>query len=160
MQVYGTMWDSASGAQPPLAALAAYYINGRYARRPVTYGPGRVWIDVTGADPAGALWLDVETGDATPGQVGGWLDARRNSGAGTGGIYCNVSTLAAVESAAAGRPHLLWIATLDGTTSPALPPRVTGQIVAVQAYPASMLGFNADESVVVDRAWWQERAAP
>jgi hypothetical protein len=153
---YGVMFDSATGAYPPGAALCAYYVNGRYAR-PAQYGRGKVWIDVIGNAPRAALWLDVETGDATPADVPGWLDERRSAGLGAGGVYCSRAALPAIEQAAAGRPHLLWVATLDGDTTPALPP-VTGQLVAVQAFPASMLGFDADMSVVVDPGWWEDRA--
>jgi hypothetical protein len=157
MTVYGTMWDSASGAYPPGAALCAYYLNGLWARKPVEYGRGKVWIDVLGTAPTEALWLDVETGDATPADVPGWLDERADAKLDAGGVYCSISNLEAVETAAASRPHLLWVATLDGNTAPSLP-RVSGQLVAVQAIPASMLGFDADMSVVTDPGWWSSRA--
>lgn len=155
MTVYGTMWDSASGAYPKGAALCAYYANGRYAR-PLSYGPGKVWIDVLANAPTKALFLDVETGDATPADVPGWLDARRKAGLGIGGVYCDQANLPAVEKAAASRPHLLWIAT-PGNPAPELP-KVSGQIVAYQVFTAAMLGFDADESEVVDAGWWHDRA--
>jgi hypothetical protein len=158
MQVFGTQWDSASGDIPAGAKLRALYVNGRFATRPATYGRGRVWIDVNGSAPHAAFWLDVERFDATPGQVPGWLDERRRAGFGTGGIYCDRSTLPAVTAAAGDRPHYLWIATLDGTVNVAVPE--TGHLVAVQAYPASMLGPDADLSIVVDEPYWLERALP
>ena len=155
MGIYGTMWDSASAAWPPGAALRALYVNGKYATRPATYGKGRVWIDVTGAAPHAASWLDVETGDATPAHVPGWLDARDIPD--DQGIYCSMDTLAAVEAAAAGRPHGLWIATLDGTAAPLMP--ITGGVlVAVQCLPAAMLGFDADMSVIVSESYWLAHA--
>jgi hypothetical protein len=156
MQVYGTMWDSAAGKIPAGAALSALYINGRYAVKP-DYGRGRVYIDVLANDPTGALWLDVERGDATAADVPGWLDKRRSAGLGVGGVYCSLSSVPAVESAANGRAHLLWLATLDGNTAP-IPPRVSGQIIAWQIIPASMLGFDADESFVIDASWWSDHA--
>jgi hypothetical protein len=158
MQVFGLQWDSASGDIPAGAKLRALYVNGGFATRPVHYGRGRVWIDVIGNAPDKALWLDVERFDATPAQVTGWLDARRRAGGGIGGIYCDRSSLAAVDAAAAGRPYYLWVATLDGTASITAPG--TGHVVAVQAYPASMVGPNADLSIVVDEAYWLARALP
>jgi hypothetical protein len=158
VQVFGTQWDSASGDIPAGVKLRALYVNGGFATRPVTYGRGRVWIDVIGNAPDKALWLDVERFDATPDRVPGWLDDRRRSGAGTGGIYCDRSTLPAVEAAAGDLPHLLWIATLDGTVNVTVPGR--GHLVAVQAYPASMLGPDADLSIVVDEKYWRDRSLP
>ena len=155
MTVYGLQYDT-TGQLPFTPALAAYYINGRYARQPVTYGPGRVWMDVLGTAPWAAFWLDVESGDATPADVPVWLDLRRQAGLGWGGIYCNRAGLAAVLTAAGDRPFSLWLATLDGTIQqPALPAGVT--LVAVQVYPAAMTGLDADISVVVDEAYWAAR---
>jgi hypothetical protein len=159
MQVFGLMWDSAAGDFPDRARLRALYLNGAYATRPPRYRRGLVWIDVTGADPAGASWLDVERGDATPGHVAAWLDEREKSGGGHGGIYCDRSSLHAVELAAGDRPHLLWVATLDGTADPGPVPG-GGRLVAVQDYPASMVGMDADLSIVVDQAYWLAHALP
>lgn len=157
MSIFGTMWDSATSAFPPGAALKALYANGRFAQLATYgYGPGRVYIDVTGAVPGAASWLDVETGDASPADVPGWLDQRAKHG--PGGVYCNRGNLAAVERAAGARPHLLWVSTLDGTVDVGPIPG-TGHLVAVQAFGAAMLGFNADMSVVVDQAWWKAHAA-
>lgn len=159
MQVYGLQWDSAAGDIPSRARLRALYFNGAFATRPVRYRRGLVWIDVFGTAPEAAFWLDVESGDATPQMVPGWLDAREQSGAGVGGIYCDRASLPAVEQAASDRPHALWVATLDGTAEVILPPG-TGHLVAVQDYPASMVGLDADLSIVVDRDYWLARALP
>jgi hypothetical protein len=159
MQVYGLQWDSASGDFPPRARLRALYVNGEYAARPVKYRRGQIWIDVDGSEPAGAFWLDVERGDATPGRVASWLDEREKSGAGWGGIYCDRDSLPAVEQAAGERPHALWVATLDGTAQITLPGG-SGHLVAVQDYPASMVGLDADLSIVVDRDYWLAHALP
>jgi hypothetical protein len=159
MQVYGLQWDSATGDIPPRARLRALYVNGVFATRPARYRRGLVWIDVTGAAPDAAFWLDVERGDATPDHVAGWLDARERSGAGAGGIYCDRSNLPAVEQAAGDRPHALWVATLDGTAEVQLPGG-SGRLVAIQDYPASMVGLDADLSIVVDRDYWSGHALP
>ena len=159
MQVFGLQWDSAAGDFPPRARLKALYFNGAFATRPVRYRRGLIWIDVTGANPEAAFWLDVERFDATPDQVPGWLDARERSGAGWGGIYCNRSNVHAVEQAAEDRPHSLWVATLDGTADVVLPAG-TGKLVAVQDFPASMVGLDADLSIVVDQDYWNSHALP
>jgi hypothetical protein len=156
MTVYGHMFDSASQTFPADSLLNAYYYNGKFNHKPVVYGKGKVWIDVTGAAPGSCSWLDVERFDATPSQVPTWLDERNQPG--NQGVYCNLSTLPSVERFAGNRPHNLWISTLDGNTNPFLTAH-TGRLVAVQAFPASMLGFNADMSVIVDYNYWQDHHA-
>jgi hypothetical protein len=157
MTIYGVQFDTISPL-PFVPALQAFYVNGAYAHHPVTYGRGRVWIDVNGSDPKEAFWLDVEKGDATPGQVPGWLDVRKAAGLGNGGIYCDRSALPDVIRSASGRGFSLWLATLDGTIPDmTLPATVT--LCAVQSIPAAMLGFNADLSMVVNEAYWHDRHA-
>jgi len=156
MTVHGLMWDSTTPELiPGWARLKALYVNGKYAQFP-RYGRGHVYIDVTGAAPMSADILDVERGDATPATVLPWLRARSHWDAGT--IYCNRDTLPAVQDAAGDLPFHLWLATLDGT----IPESVTGpgHLVAVQAYPASVVGVNIDVSVVLDAAWWAGKALP
>jgi len=155
MTIHGFQWDS-TDTLPFKPALQAFYANGRY-RSALAYGPGRVFIDVTGGIPNGAMWLDVESGDAAVADVPGWLDERARFG--EGGVYCNRANLEAVELAAGDRPHLLWVATLDGTIDIPQPPG-TGHLVAVQAFPASWLPVHADLSVVLDSAYWLAHAAP
>lgn len=161
MIVYGLQWDSAAGDFPPRARLKALYVNGAFATRPVKYRRGLVWIDVNGTDPAGAYWLDVERFDATPEMVGPWLDKRKEhiGDYGSAGIYCNRSNLAAVQASAGERPHALWVATLDGTADVGPVPG-SGRLVAVQDYPASMVGLDADLSIVIDQAYWNAHALP
>jgi hypothetical protein len=149
--ILGIQFDSVSPL-PFTPALEARYINGRFASKP-DYGPGRVYIDVLGTAPRGAFWLDVEKGDATPAAAGPWLDQRRAAGLGEGGIYCDRSNMLAVEKSAGTRPHMLWIATLDGTFEIA-PVKGVGVLAVIQVIPAAMLGFNADLSVVIDPHYW------
>lgn len=155
MNICGVQFDSVSPL-PFRPALEARYVNGRYSSPP-EYGRGRVYIDVNGSNPRGAFWLDVEKGDATPAAVPSWLDERITA-EGAGGIYCSRNSLAAVEAAAGNRPHLLWVATLDGTMEITPPPGI-GVLAVVQAIPASMLGFNADLSLVIDTGYWAARHA-
>lgn len=159
MTVYGLQFDSVSGL-PFTPQLHLLYINGRYATRP-DYGRGRVYIDVIGDAAPRAMWLDVERYDATPDQAPGWLRERMQSTGQIGGIYCDRSSLPEVEKKIGPFPHLLTVATLDGTTDIGPIPGA-GKLVAVQAFPAVMVGpsisINADISVVVDRVYWQDHA--
>jgi hypothetical protein len=155
-QSYGFQWDSTGTlpfSVPP--GILAFYANGKY-RAPLDYARGKVYVDVTGGLPNGATWLDVEKGDATIADVPGWLEERAEYG--EGGIYCSRDSLAPVELAAGDRPHLLWVATLDGTTDITLPPG-SGHLVAVQAFPAAWLPVHADLSIVVDAAYWDAHHA-
>jgi hypothetical protein len=139
-------------------ALEARYINGEWAS-PADYGPGRVYIDVMGGAADRAFWSDVEKGDMTPADVPRQLDQRQAAGLGYGGIYCDRDNLAAVEAAAGTRPHLLWIATLDGTTTGIDPVPGFGVLAVIQIFPAAMLGLPADLSIVVDPAYWRRGLA-
>lgn len=63
--------------------------------------------------------LDVENGDATPGQAPGWVQRQRAIGGGDS-VYCNVSALPSVLSAfhAAGvAPGPIWVAHYDGVAT-------------------------------------------
>lgn len=152
-QILGFQWDSAD-VLPFIPQLAALYANGKF-RAPLDYARGKVFIDVTGGLPNGAMWLDVEKGDATIADVPGWLDERARYG--EGGIYCTRDSLPSVELAAGDRPHLSWVATLDGTLDIAMPPG-SGRLVAVQAFPASWLPVHADLSAVTDAGYWDAHA--
>lgn len=155
MTVFGHMYDSASQTFPRNSQLNAYYFNGHFNHTPVKYGRGAVWIDVTGGAPEDCSWLDIERGDASPSRVPHWLDERNMPG--NQGIYCDRSNIAAVIRAAGNRVYNLWVSTLDGNTNPAIPSG-PGLLVAVQAFPASMVGFNADMSVIVNANYWKTHA--
>lgn len=160
MVIHGVQWDT-TGTLPFVGDLHAYYYNGRFATRPYVTGRGRVWIDVDGSAPDKCFWRDIEPGNGDPSSFGGWLDRRRAAVGSGGGGYCDRSDLPGmIASAGSHRPWSLWLATLDGTlpdpSALNLPPTVT--LVAVQAIPEAMLGFHADESFVVDAAYWQQRA--
>lgn len=153
----GLMWDSTTPELiPGWARLKALYINGRFASHP-DYGRGRVFIDVTGAAPFAAEVLDVETGDASPEHVPGWLQARARTEIGT--VYCNRDTLPHVLDAAGSQAFDLWLATLDGSVPHVeLPAHV--ELVAVQAIPATIAGANVDISAVISQRWWNAHALP
>ncbi len=162
MHIHGLQWDT-STRLPFTPRLQALYVNGRFASVP-HFGRGRVYIDVLGTAPAKAFWRDIEPGDGTPEGFGHWLDARHAAVGSWGGGYCDRARLPGMIAAAGRRPWSLWLATLDTTADPAaiaqlasLPPNVT--LVAIQAFGAQHLGFNADLSVVLDHDYWAERAA-
>jgi hypothetical protein len=163
MTAYGIMYDT-DGHLPFLPRLQAFYFNGRAAHRPVTFGRGRVWIDVTGAAPWDCHWADVETGDIAPEHFPGWNHARHQATADWGGFYCNRATLPKVLEHLGSAPADLWLATLDGTSDPADIPELaqlpaTVRLVAVQAYPAAMTGGHWDESVIVSQDYWERHHA-
>lgn len=123
------------------------YVNGLYYWHSIFPD---AWIDVNGSDPKADI-LDVEKGDATPDRCPTW--AKDHNKAGTdfpAVIYCNRSNLTPVFNAmdAAGlhiaRDFYTFVSTLDGTLRL---PDMTG-VVAVQAFGAAQLGFNADVSLV------------
>jgi len=100
------MRDSTTPAAIPVAGtqLVAGYANGLYQWSQADYdrfpAAAHVYIDVTGADPAGCGVLDVETGDATVTTAVAWAKARLALG-GTYPpvIYCNRSTLTSLFNA-------------------------------------------------------------
>lgn len=155
--ICGVAWDSTTPAAiPGWARLRLLYGNGRYAQ-PLSYGKGRMYIDVTGAAPLACGILDVERYDASPATAPGWLDARARAGMGLSTIYVNRSNLAAVQQACGRRSYWLIVATLDGTIIESV--TGGGMLAACQALPASMLGGNVDEDLVVSSIWWNQHAA-
>jgi len=157
-QIYGLQWDSTS-TLPIGGAITAFYFNGSYAHRPVTYGRGRVWVDVTGAAPLDCHWLDIEPGDATVSDFPAWNQQRHLAGLGWGGAYVNRGELPELSKTLSAIPAMhadLWLSTLDGTIPDAaeleLPPNL--HLIAIQAFPVGMTGFHADCSVVVDADYW------
>ena len=163
MTAFGIMYDT-DGVLPFVPKLQAFYFNGSAAHRPVTFGRGRTWIDVTGAAPWDCHWADIETGDIAPEHFPGWNHARHQATGEWGGFYCNRSTLPKVLEQLGPIPADLWLATLDGTADPAdipevaqLPPTV--RLVAIQAYPEAMTGGHWDESVIVSQDYWERHHA-
>jgi hypothetical protein len=156
------MYDSTNPAGiPDVVEMVAGYINGSFnwAARVGAFDKwpkaAHVRIDVTGANPASAGVLDVETGDATPAHAPQWIRDRTSIGM-RPVIYCNRSTMPLVLQATGdlihGKDYWFWIATLDGTKTL---PDMTG-VIAVQFADSKMTGFDADESIVYDDTWHAE----
>ena len=126
-----SMFDTVPGpgvqAIPANAVAVAGYIDGHYqsfadlAKRFYPHAHC-VSISVWGND---AACLDVETGDATPSQVPGWVRRQQSNGAKRPIVYANRSTMPAVWSALNGagikrNEVRLWVA--DWTGTPHIPP--------------------------------------
>jgi hypothetical protein len=141
-----TMYDSINATSIPLdAEMVAGYGNGEFTWTAAAWArfphARHVRIDVTGTDPAGCGVLDVERGDATPAAAGPWILARLGHGRAV--IYCNLSTLPAVQSAARGLDYSLWLADWTGHA------HQVGGAIAVQY--RNTPGY--DLSVVYDDSW-------
>lgn len=146
-----TMYDSVNWrAIPVTASMVAGYIDSVHYTWPAAAWdrfPHAIKVRIaTRATTNDGHVLDVETGDATPGQVPGWLRMRRAAGADPT-VYCNVATWPAVQAAcrAAGvaQPHY-WIAHYDG--SPVIP----AGAVAKQYHDPPASGGDWDISAVAD----------
>jgi hypothetical protein len=147
-----TMFDSITATDIPASArLVAGYVqadpsfgwsDADWARFPAAVKvriATRAWIN-------DGHVLDVETGDATPVQAPGWAQMRRAAGVDPT-VYCNGSTLGAVQAAfaAAGipEPHY-WIAHYDNV------PVVPAGVVAKQYINDPASGGHYDLSAVAD----------
>jgi hypothetical protein len=158
---YRIMFDSVNpGLIPTTAEIVAGYIDGKYVWSAADWArfpnAQKLQINVTGDASHGGLALDVETGDATPADAPAWYDARVAAGV-KGGliIYCNRSTLPAVESAMGSRSYYRWVATLDGTINiPGYTP-LAGP-AAVQFLGQEQIGVNVDMSLVMNDGFMPE----
>jgi hypothetical protein len=150
------MFDSTTPAAIPAdAGLVAGYVDGSFAWSDADWQrfprAQKIHICVTGDHTKGDC-LDVEKGDATPGQAPGWIKARQAAGVKYATIYCNRSNLAAVEKACAGLHYYRWIATLDGILHiPGYHPLIGP--AAVQFANSTMAGTNVDVSLVYEPGW-------
>jgi hypothetical protein len=152
--MFRIMFDSVNPAAiPEGASLVAGYVDGAASAWPAGAwdrfpGAELVRINVTGDPAHGGDALDVERFDATPDHAPGWFDERTKAGARGLTIYCNRSTLPAVEQAMGTRSYFRWIATLDGTlVIPGFKP-MQGP-AAIQFAPAGITGIDADMSLVL-----------
>lgn len=144
------LYDSTTAADlPDTAGMVAGYVDGLYrwsdadwARFPRAV---KVRIAVFATTDDGHV-LDVEKGNATPGQAPGWVAMRRRAGADPT-VYCARANWAALRSAftTAGvpAPHW-WVA--DWTNSPHIP----AGAVACQWADPPLTGHHWDISEVAD----------
>lgn len=153
-----TCYDSVTAADiPATAAMVAGYVDGRYAWTQADWALHKaaqhVKIAVFAGTDDGQV-LDVETGDATPGESVGWVRARRQVGADPT-VYMNTATWPAVRAAfraaAVTEPHY-WVA--DWTGARHLP---AGAVACQYADPRTS-GGHYDLSAVAAR--WPGVDAP
>lgn len=142
---------------------AALYGDGQYTASPAAFsllrrfGVKTVDITVTGSPglKVGRVAGDIEPGDLTPALAAEWAAEEKHAGEWPA-LYVNRTNKPAVISAtiAAGiepvRDFGLWVATLDGTftDTDGSDLRDAPGVVAVQAFPANLLGIDADGSVL------------
>ncbi|MGZ4556085.1 MAG: hypothetical protein ACXVXZ_10145 [Mycobacteriaceae bacterium] len=110
-----TMFDSIYVAQIPATGMDAVagYVGGRWPTFPdlVKRFPNLPALSIAVTSQQDAQCLDVETGDATPALVPGWLDRQAQLHPDrTPIIYCSASWIPAVRTNAGGRKYLLWSA--------------------------------------------------
>ena len=141
----------------PNAQMVAGYLTGQYlwtAAEWALFPHSQHVTIVTNANANAGDVLDVETGDATPGQTAGWIAMRTRSGLWRPSIYCSLSVVPAVRTGTGsfilGKDYDLWVADWDGTTMPDYPLAVAKQYRDTPGY---------DVSAVFDDGW-PHRAAP
>ncbi|MBO0802309.1 MAG: hypothetical protein J2P25_04450 [Nocardiopsaceae bacterium] len=142
----------------PNAPLVAGYVNGNYAWSKADWDlfphAIKVKISISASADIGDV-LDVEAGDATPGETEGWIAKRKASGYRRPTIYCNRSTLPAVRKGTGkyvlNRDYDIWVADWTGS-----PHRVVSTGPGVSA-PCSATQYkntsDYDESVVYVDHW-------
>jgi hypothetical protein len=117
------IYDSITPSAIPSNNVVATYATGGYAvsAAAVRHEKKLLWIDTRGTDP-GASVLDVEPGDATPGQAAGWAWHRlHDRPRALARIYTMLSEWAAVKTVIAQLPERIrarvrwWIADPTGT---------------------------------------------
>lgn len=147
----------------PDAAKVAYYINGPYAwpQADIDLFPNadHATISITAKVNAGDV-LDVENGDATPGQTAGWIAMRKAAGLYRPTIYCSLDTVPAVRAGTGSyilnKDYDIWVADYNGTpAAPAVPGLPPGTYAAKQYKPEG----DEDVSIVYDPGW-PHREAP
>lgn len=141
----------------PDAAMIAGYLDGAYAWTAAEWGlfPRAQHVTiVTSANQNAGDVLDVEPGDATPGETAGWIAMRKAAGLYRPTIYCSLSTVQAVRvgtgSFILGRDWDLWVGDWDGTAAVPYPAAAAKQYKDTPGY---------DQSAVFDDGW-PHRSAP
>jgi hypothetical protein len=147
----------------PGAAIVAGYINGAYAWTQADWDlfphANQVQITVTADADAGDV-LDVEAGNATPGQTAGWIEKRKASGYYRPSIYCSLSAVPAVRQGTGayilGRDYDIWVADWTGSPHEVTAPGAPSATCSATQYESTA---NYDVSIVYDEGW-PHRTAP
>jgi hypothetical protein len=146
------LYDSVTARDIPADAPAVGgYGNGIYRWSQADWDrfstPYKLVISVSAGWNGGHV-LDCETGDATPGECPGWIRMRQAAGLAKPCIYCNLSTMMAVQAACAGLNYSLWIAHYTGR-----PHSIPGAAAVQYADPAMGAGGHYDVSNITDPGW-------
>lgn len=147
-----TMYDSVTAHDIPTSAhMVAGYVDGRYKWSAADWSrfphAMKVKIAVSASTNNGNV-LDCESGDATPAQCPGWIKMRQKAGLARPTIYCNHSTMAAVQHACSGLHYALWIAEWNGHAH-----SISGAAAVQYADPGHGSGGHYDLSAVYDDSW-------
>lgn len=153
-----TMYDSVTAADVPAGAqIVGGYVNGTFAWSAADWDrfPTATKVRIaTRANVNDGNVLDVEKGDATPGEAPGWVVMRRAAGVDPT-VYCNASALATVQAAFTAanvpQPHY-WVAHYDNI------PSIPDGAVAKQYINDPSSGGHYDLSAVAD--YWPGVDAP
>lgn len=112
-----------------------------------------VLIDRGLGDPTGlASVIDVENGAWAPGEARAWCERKQAAGVKYVTVYVNRSNIATVQADLHGITVYWWVATLDGTCHIEGFTALAGPTL-VQFATATMLGRNADGSLIFDHNW-------
>jgi hypothetical protein len=149
--------------QFPDAAKVAGYVNGTYAWTQAEWNlfphADHVTISVTASANAGDV-LDVEAGDATPSQSGGWIAMRKAAGLYRPTIYCSRSVIPAVRAGTGtyilGKDYDIWVAEYTGQPHEVTAPGTPAANCAATQYESTA---DYDVSMVYDTAWPHRHAA-
>lgn len=148
-----TMFDSTTARDIPInVALAAGYANGRFAWSATDwkrFPPSSHVVISVNAWYHSAIVLDVETGDATPEQVNGWIIGAEKATGWTPTLYGTKSTLDRCKLLVAKGKLTCdyWLAEWSGVAH--LP---AGFAACQYAAPGHGSPGHFDMSVVAD--WW------
>jgi len=149
-----TMYDAVTPENVPTdAQMVAGYIDGRYRSFDplVRRCPGAVHVPIAvNAGTNGGLVLDVEQGDATPGEAPGWVQMRRENGTAFPWVYCSLAVWADVRNTfrLTGVPEpVWWIAAYPGNGPNLYPGSLAHQYASG---PFGVGGGDVDLSVVAD----------
>jgi hypothetical protein len=149
-----TMYDSTSlDAIPADAEIVAFYpfaFPGDISRFEKAVF---VRIDNDGEHPAECSVLDVETGAASVADAPLWLEAREESGAPRGTLYCNLTTLPVLLKAVKGQKFDLWIANPTGEQHKYDAGDAVNVVATQWAWPGIGSDGHYDISYVTDDNW-------
>jgi fibronectin type III domain protein len=147
----------------PSAAMVAGYINGKFAWSQSDWNlfphAKHVTISITASADAGDV-LDVEAGNATPAETGGWIGKRKVSGLFRPSIYCSRSVIPAVRQGTGsyilGRDYDIWVADWTGSPHEVTAPGSPSATCAATQYENTA---SYDVTAVYDTGW-PHRGAP